>query len=203
MNLKEALAKLATELPEVAELINTHISSLNAESADRRVKLTNLNQTIADNQKVIEALKAIAGDDTDLVKFATEVKTKTESSDKVIAELQSKLDAAVLAAATSHRQLLMVEAAQKSGADQNALNELLKDVAADKIAVGESVTVEGKPLKDYAIEKGKFWERALFLQGTVPDQVPTGGASPEAPKNPTTVYLESKTAALAKDLGLV
>ena len=103
MNLKEALAKLATELPEVAELINTHISSLNAESADRRVKLTNLNQTIADNQKVIEALKAIAGDDTDLVKFATEVKTKTESSDKVIAELQSKLDAAVLAAATSHR----------------------------------------------------------------------------------------------------
>lgn len=203
MNLKEALAKLATELPEVAELITSHISSLNAESADRRVKLGELTKNLADNQKVIEALKAIAGDDTDLVKFATEAKGKTESTDKVIAELQAKLDAAILAAATSHRQLLMVEAAQKSGADQNALNELLKDVAADKIAVGESVTVEGKPLKDYAVEKGKFWERALFSQGPIADPVPTGGGSPEAPKNPTTVYLESKTASLAKDLGLV
>ena len=63
--------------------------------------------------------------------------------------------------------------------------------------------MDGKPLKDYAVEKGKFWERALFLGGQGADPVPTGGGSPEAPKNPTTVYLESKTAALAKDLGLV
>lgn len=204
MNLKEALAKIATDFPEIAEFITGHISGLNAESAERRVKLTNLTQTLADNQKVIEALKSIAGDDADLVKFATEAKTKTDSSDKAIADLQTKLDAALVTAAASQRQLLMVEAAQKSGADQNALGELLKDVETSKIAVAESVTVDGKPLKDYAVEKGKFWERALFTQGAAtPDQVPTGGASPEAPKNPTTLYIENKAAALARDLGLV
>lgn len=192
---KEALADILEAKPEAAEIIRAHVASLNAESAERRVSLN-------EASKVVEALKALAGDDADLVKFASEAKSKSEASEQNLTKLQEQLDAALLLAATNERRFLLLKAAQKSGADPDALTKLLEAVPNDKIAVDESVTVEGKPLKDFAISQGKFWESALFSGTSVTQQVPTGGASPEVPKTPAVSYLETQAAALARDLGL-
>lgn len=193
---KEALAEILEKSPEAAEIIKSHVAALNAESADRRVSL-------AEASKTIEALKALAGDETDLVKFASEAKSKSDASNQSLTKLQEQLDAALLLAATNERRFLLLKAAQKSGADPDALTKLLETVPNDKIAVDESVTVDGKPLKDFAISQGKFWENALFSGTAANQQVPTGGASPETPKTPATTYLEVQAATLARDLGLM
>lgn len=197
MDYKQAIAELVEKMPELATIITAHVSSLNSESADRRIKLGKAEQ-------VIDALKKIAGDDADLVNFAAESKQKTESSDKAIADLQAKLDAALLVASASQRELLLVSAAQVSGADPVALSKLLEGVQTEKITVADqSVTVDGKPLKDFAIAEGKFWERALFAGGNTPtpEGVPTGGASPETPKTPAVAYLDNKANSVAQMLG--
>lgn len=193
MNYKEALALVVEKVPEAAEIIAQHVAGLNSESADRRVKL-------ADAAKIIEALKRIAGDDADLVKFAEESKTKAESTDKTVADLQAKLEAALVIAASSERKVLILNASQKTGADQDALTTLLEGVANDKISVGESVTIDGKSLEDFATDKGKFWKNALFGGGSSPERVPTGGGTPEPAKTPVAVYLDTRAAELSKSL---
>lgn len=194
MDYKAAIAKVAADLPEIAEIIMSHVGSLNSESASRRHELS-------EALKVIQELKKIAGEDADLVKFASETKKKSENNEAIVADLQAKLDAALVAAATEQRQYLLLKAAQLSKADEKALHKLLEAVPTDKIAVDSEVKIEGKTLKDYAVAQGEFWERALFP--TAPSEaVPTGGASPEAPANPTSVYLNNQASALAKSLGL-
>jgi hypothetical protein len=194
MDYKAAIAKVAADLPEVAEIIMGHVGSLNSESASRRHELS-------EALKVIQELKKIAGEDADLVKFASETKKKSENNDATVANLQTKLDAALVTAATEQRQYLLLKAAQLSKADEKALHKLLEAVPTDKIAVDSEVKIEGKTLKDYAVAQGEFWERALFP--TAPSEaVPTGGASPETPANPTSVYLSNQASALAKTLGI-
>jgi len=193
MDYKAALAKIADQA-EVVEAIMAHVSNLNAESMNRRHELTK-------SLELIEALKKIAGEEADLIKFASETKKKTESSDAIVADLQTKLDAALVTAATEQRQYLLLKAAQLSKADEKALHKLLEAVPTDKIAVDSEVKIEGKTLKDYAVAQGEFWERALFP--TAPSEaVPTGGALPETPANPTSVYLSNQASALAKTLGI-
>jgi hypothetical protein len=200
MDYKKLLALILEKSPDSADQVaelTTLISKLNSESAERRVNLVKAEETI-------KALKAIAGDDTDLVIFTGEAKKKAEASDATIADMQAKLDAALALAAASQRELLLVSASQKSGADPKALAELLKSVDTAKIAVGEKdVTVEGKPLKDYAIEQGQFWERALFTGSpATPEGVPTGGASPDNTKEtPADAHLKRRAADVAQMLG--
>ena len=200
MDYKKLLADILEKSPELTEQVTALtnlIAKLNSESAERRVSLNKA-------EEVIKALRNIAGDDTDLVAFTGEAKKKAETSDAAIADLQSKLDAALALAATSQRELLLVNASQKTGADPKALAELLKAVSTEKIAVGEQdVTVEGKPLKDYATEQGKFWERALFAGAPAASEgVPTGGASPNnTTQTPTDAYLKTRAESLAKALG--
>lgn len=195
MDYKAAIAKVAADLPEVAEIIMAHVGNLNSESASRRHELT-------ESLKVIEALKKIAGDDTDLVKFATDIKKKADTSDTLTADTQAKLEAALLVAATEQRKYLLLKASQLTKADEKALNKLLENTPTDKIAIDTTdVKIEGKNLIDFAKEQGEFWERALFP--TAPTEaVPTGGASPAQQTTPAANYLSSKAAGLAKSLGL-
>lgn len=194
MDYKAAIAKVAADLPEIAEIIMAHVGNLNSESASRRHELT-------ESLKVIDALKKIVGDDADLVKFATEAKKKADTSDTLTADTQSKLEAALLLASTEQRKYLLLKASQLTKADEKALNKLLENTPTDKIAVDSDVKIEGKNLVDFAKEQGEFWERALFP--TAPTEaVPTGGASPAQQTTPAASYLNNKAAGLAKSFGL-
>jgi VIT1/CCC1 family predicted Fe2+/Mn2+ transporter len=193
MDYKQALAKIA-EQADVVEAIMAHVSNLNSESMNRRHELTKASE-------LIEALKKIAGEETDLVKFTSESKTKADANGAAVADLQAKLDAALIVAATEQRQYLLLKASQLSKADEKALHKLLEAVPTDKIAVDADVKIEGKTLKDYAISQGEFWERALFPTAPT-ESVPTGGGTPETPANPTSTYLSNQASALAKSLGL-
>lgn len=200
MDYKKLLAQILEKAPDVADQVaelTTLIGKINNESAERRVSLGKA-------EEVIKALKNIAGDDTDLVAFTGEARKKAETSDATIADMQAKLDAALALTAASKRELLLVSASQKSGADPKALAELLKSVDTEKIAVGEQdVTVEGKPLKQYAIDQGTFWDRALFVGSPAESEgVPTGGASPDNTKQtPAEVYLKTRAASVVQMLG--
>ena len=193
MDYKAAIAKVAADLPEIAEIIMAHVGNLNSESASRRHELT-------ESLKIIDALKKIVGDDADLVKFATETKKKADTSDTLTADTQAKLEAALLLASAEQRKYLLLKASQLTKADEKALNKLLENTPTDKIAVDSDVKIEGKNLIDFAKEQGEFWERALFP--TAPTEaVPTGGASPAQQTTPAANYLSSKAAGLAKSLG--
>lgn len=194
MDYKAAIAKIAADLPDIAEIIMAHVGTLNSESASRRHELT-------EALKVVDALKKVAGDDADLVKFATETKKKADSSDTLIADSQAKLEAALLLAATEQRKYLLLKASQITKADEKALNKLLENTPTDKIAIDSDVKIEGKNLVDFAKEQGEFWERALFPT-TPTEAVPTGGASPAQPENPTVNYLNRNTLAMMKALGV-
>lgn len=193
---KEALEKLQTDSPELAEVIKTHVAGINNESADRRVKL-------ADALKIVEAIKAIAGAEEDLVKFVTDTKKKADSTSTSAADLQAKLDAALALANTQERSYLLLKASQVSKADEKALAEMLKDVSNDKIEVGEEVKVEGKPLAEYAEAKGKFWSRALFSTepsnpASKDEPLPTGGGKqPDDKINPAIEHIEAQAAGIA------
>lgn len=195
MDYKAAIAKVAADLPEIAEIIMAHVGNLNSESASRRHELT-------ESMKVIEALKKIAGDDTDLVQFATETKKKTEVGDTVIAELQAKLDAALLLASTEQRLRIISKAAQLASANETALAKLLENTPTEQIKLSETdVRINSKDLKIFAQETEAWMIPSLFP--TAPTEaVPTGGASPAQQATPAATYLDNKAAKLLKSLGL-
>jgi hypothetical protein len=194
MDYKTAIAKLQAELPDIAEIIISHVGSLNSESAERRVALKEV-------QLLLESLKKIAGQDTDLVEFVTTSKKNSESSTTALAELQSKLEAALVLAGAESRKYKLLKAAQLSNADEQALNKLLEQVETEKIVLEESqVKIEGKPLKDYAAQQGEWMVRALF-PSPEGGGVPTGGKTEETPPTPTNTYLGQKAADLFKALG--
>lgn len=198
MNYKEAIQKLETDLPEVAEVIKAYVGTINGESAERRLKLT-------EAAKVIDALKALAGSEEDLIKFVTEIKKKAETTSTSVSSLQAQLDAALAAANEKERLYLLTKAAQVSKADEKALSELLKDVPNSKIEIGDDVKVEGKPLSEYAEGRGKFWQRALFAaDGTEPsdpkdEPLPTGGGKEpdKGETNPALEFIDNQAAGIA------
>jgi hypothetical protein len=194
MDYKAALAKIADQV-EVVEAIMAHVSNLNAESMNRRHELTK-------SLELIEALKKIAGEDADLVDFASKTKKKSESNDATVADLQAKLDAALVAAATEQRLRIISKAAILANANEIALTKLLEKVPTEQITLEErNVKVAGKELKSYA-EEAEAWMLPSLFPTAPSEAVPTGGASPEAPANPTSVYLSNQAAALAKSLGV-
>lgn len=187
MDYKAAIAKVAADLPEIAEIIMAHVGNLNSESASRRHELSEV-------IKLVEALKKTVGDDVDLVSFVSEAKKKADTESIVTSDLQAKLDTAIALAATEQRRYTLLKASQLSGADEEALNKLLETVSTDKISIDSEVKIEGKPLKEYATNQAKFWESALFPAST--PAMPTGGVQAAEPTNPTANYLQQQAARL-------
>ena len=198
MKLQEAIDEIAKTLPDVAEFIKTHVGTLNAESADRRVKL-------ADANKVIEALKGLAGSEEDLIKFATETKKKAETSGQSATDLQSQLDAALALANTHQRQYLLLKASQVLKCNERALNKMLEGVANEKIEVTEeAVKIDGKTVTEYVGKEGDFWLSALFGtktdSPTAADPLPTGGITPENKFDPAATYIDARTSEMMATL---
>lgn len=193
MDYKAAIAKLQADSPEIAEIIAAYIGSINQESANRRVELR-------DSLAVIESLKKIAGDDADLVEFATSAKKKAESGDGAIADLQAKLDAALVLAASEQRLRIISKAAILSKANETALAKLLEKTPTEAIQLTETeVKIGQKPLKDFAQETEAWMLPSLFP--TQPNEaLPTGGATPQGPVLPANSYLDRQAATLAKTL---
>lgn len=190
MKYQEAIDEIAKTLPEVAEFIKTHVSALNAESADRRVKLT-------EATRIVEALKALAGAEEDLIKFATETKKKAESSGQSATELQAQLDAAIALANTHQRQYLLLKASQVLKCNERALNKMLEGVSNDKIEVTEeTVKIDGKTVNEYVGKEGDFWLAALFgakTEGSPGNEpLPTGGPTPENKLDPAGTYIDAR-----------
>lgn len=195
MDYKAAIAKVAADLPEIAEIIMAHVGNLNSESASRRHELS-------ESIKVIDALKKIAGDDADLVKFATEAKKKADTSDGAIAELQAKLDAALVLAASEQRLRIISKAAVLSKANETALAKLLENTPTDAIQLTETeVKIGQKPLKEFAQET-EAWMLPSLFPTQQNEALPTGGATPQDPVLPANNYLSNKAAGLAKSLGI-
>jgi hypothetical protein len=89
------------------------------------------------------------------------------------------------------KSLLLQEAAIKAGADRTAIQELLGNIELEKIAISDQgVSVDGKPLADFAKEKGEWAVRALFPAAPKP-ALPTGGTSGQAPVDPVAAYISS------------
>jgi hypothetical protein len=195
MDYKAAIAKLQADSPELAEIIAAYVGSINQESANRRVELR-------DSLAVIEALKKIAGDDADLVEFATSAKKKADAGDGAIADLQAKLDAALLLVASEQRSSKIFKAAKIASANENALADLLKDIETEQIQLTETdVKVAGKTLKEFA-EETKAWMIPSLFPTPQNEALPTGGATPQEPVLPASSYLSNKAAGLAKSLGI-
>jgi hypothetical protein len=196
MDYKAVLDKLRETSPEGVAIIETHVKTLNNESATRRHELTKL-------QSLVDSLQAIAGEGVDLLAVVKEAKT----AEKKLADMQTQLETAQQAATNEKREVLLIKGAQLVSADQNALRTFLKDVSTDKITIddaGKDIKIEGKPLKDYVATQGEFWSRALFpttpnaapgaAPGAAPESLPTGGANPDAIKSPVDTYLAQKAA---------
>jgi hypothetical protein len=195
MDYKAAIAKLQADSPELAEIIAAHIAGINQESANRRVELR-------DSLAVIETLKKIAGDDADLVEFATSAKKKAETGDSAIADLQAKLDAALLTAATEQRLRIISKAAILAKANETALAKLLENTPTEAIQLTETdVKIGQKPLKDFAQET-EAWMLPSLFPTPQNEALPTGGATPQDPVLPANNYLNRQAAALAKTLGI-
>jgi chromosome segregation ATPase len=201
MDYKAALAKIAEQADVVEAIVShvgnltTQISSLNSESASRRHELT-------EALKIIQEFKKIAGEEADLVKFASEIKNKLENKDATVSDLQSKLDTALALAATEQRLRIISKAAILANANEIALTKLLEKIPTEQIILEEKkVKVAGKELKSYA-EETEAWMLPSLFPTTSSEAVPTGGASPETPANPTSVYLSNQAASLAKSLGI-
>lgn len=191
--LKE-IAKLLADRSDSASIldaITAHVGNLNAESAGRRHELS-------EALKIVEALKKLAGDESDLIQFINNKKKQTDTEVAAITDLQAKLDAAIALAQNEQRRYTLLKAAQLSGADEEALNKLLEQVSTDKISIDSEVKIDGKPLKDYAISQAKFWESALFPNNT--PAMPTGGITAAEPINPTTNYLQQQAARLFNNI---
>jgi hypothetical protein len=194
MDYKAAILKLQADSPELAEIVVKYVASINEESASRRVQLREL-------EALVGNLKKVVGDDADLVAFASESKKKADTESTAIADLQAKLDAALIAAATEQREYLLLKSAQIAQADEKALHKLLEAVPTDKISVDNNeVKIEDKPLKDYAKSQGGFWERALFP--VQQNDVPTGGKNADVQEvNPASAYIKSQADRLISKLG--
>lgn len=196
MDYKAAFVKLQADSPDIAETIAAYVSSINQESANRRVELR-------DSLAVIESLKKIAGDDADLVEFATSTKKKAESGDGVIADLQAKLDAALVLAASEQRLRILSKAAVLSKANETALAKLLEFTPTEAIQLTETeVKIGQKPLKEFAQETEAWMLPSLFPTQQQNEALPTGGATPQDPVLPASNYLSNKAAGLAKSLGI-
>lgn len=194
MDYKAAIAKLQADSPEIAEIIAAHVAGVNQESANRRIELR-------DSLAIIEALKKIAGD-TDLVEFATSTKKKAEAGDGAIADLQAKLDAALLAAATEQRLRIISKAAMLAKANEIALAKLLENTPTDAIQLTETdVKIGQKPLKEFAQET-EAWMLPSLFPTSQNEALPTGGGTPQEPVLPASNYLSNKAAGLAKSLGI-
>lgn len=192
MDYKAALLKLQIDAPELAETIAAYVASINEESATRRIELR-------DAQVLIEKLKQVAGD-VDLLELVTTTKKQSEDTTITANNLQVRLEAALLVAATEQRSYKLLKAAQLSGADEEALKKLLEAVENDKIAVDTEVKIDGKPLPEFADSQGKFWQNALF-PANQNGAVPTGGKTPADEVTPAGNYLNNQAAMLRKTLG--
>lgn len=164
--------------------VNGKVSSLNSEAASWRTKLR-------ETEGELNRLNELSGGDSKALEGKLTGLTQQLEATKSDLEAAKLAQAEAIAKETGLRKsLLLQEAAVKIGADGTALKELLGNIELEKIAISDQdVTVDGKPLTDFAAEKGEWATRALFPSNSKP-ALPTGGTAGQAPVDPVKSYLE-------------
>ena len=169
----------------MAAAIVSKTSALNSEAAQWRVKFR-------EAEAEASRLQELAGGDSTALEG--KITGLTQQLEAAQVELQSAKTAQAETAAKEsglRKSLLLQDAAAKAGADRSALQELLGSIDPEKIAVtDQGVTVDGKPLTDFAQEKGDWAVRALFPTAPKP-ALPTGGTSGQAPVDPVQQYFNN------------
>ena len=165
--------------------VSGKLSALNGEAASWRTKLRESEAELGRIQELAGGDgKALEGKITGLNQQLEAVQTELLAAKNERAE--------AIAKETGLRQsLLLQDIAIKVGADRTALQEILGKVDPEAIAISdEGVTVNGKPLVDFAAEKGEWVTRALFPTNP-PPSLPSGGTGGQPPVDPVAAYIAS------------
>ena len=162
--------------------ISTKITALNNEAAQWRVKLR-------ESALELERIQELSGGDSQALEGKLTALTQQLKAAQVEIDTAKTSQADSIAKEAGLRKtLILQDVAVRAGADRTALTEILQNIEPDKIVISENgITVDGKPLTEFAQAKGDWAVRALFPTAPKPT-LPTGGTSGQAPKNPVEDY---------------
>jgi len=166
----------------MAAAISTKITALNNEAAQWRVKLR-------ESALELERIQELSGGDSQALEGKLTALTQQLKAAQVEIDTAKTSQADSIAKEAGLRKtLILQDVAVRAGADRTALTEILQNIEPDKIVISENgITVDGKPLTEFAQAKGDWAVRALFPTAPKPT-LPTGGTSGQAPKNPVEDY---------------
>jgi len=166
----------------MAAAISTKITALNNEAAQWRVKLR-------ESASELERIQELSGGDSQALEGKLTALTQQLKAAQVEIDTAKTSQADSIAKEAGLRKtLILQDVAVRAGADRTALTEILQNIEPDKIVISENgITVDGKPLTEFAQAKGDWAVRALFPTAPKPT-LPTGGTSGQAPKNPVEDY---------------
>jgi hypothetical protein len=162
--------------------ISTKITALNNEAAQWRVKLR-------ESASELVRIQELSGGDSQALEGKLTALTQQLKAAQVEIDTAKTSQADSIAKEAGLRKtLILQDVAVRAGADRTALTEILQNIEPDKIVISENgITVDGKPLTEFAQAKGDWAVRALFPTAPKPT-LPTGGTSGQAPKNPVEDY---------------
>jgi hypothetical protein len=162
--------------------IATKITALNNEAAQWRVKLR-------ESASELVRIQELSGGDSQALEGKLTALTQQLKAAQVEIDTAKTSQADSIAKEAGLRKtLILQDVAVRAGADRTALTEILQNIEPDKIVISENgITVDGKPLTEFAQAKGDWAVRALFPTAPKPT-LPTGGTSGQAPKNPVEDY---------------
>jgi hypothetical protein len=166
----------------MAAAITTKITALNNEAAQWRVKLR-------ESASELVRIQELSGGDSQALEGKLTALTQQLKAAQVEIDTAKTSQADSIAKEAGLRKtLILQDVAVRAGADRTALTEILQNIEPDKIVISENgITVDGKPLTEFAQAKGDWAVRALFPTAPKPT-LPTGGTSGQAPKNPVEDY---------------
>jgi hypothetical protein len=166
----------------MAAAISTKITALNNEAAQWRVKLR-------ESASELVRIQELSGGDSQALEGKLTALTQQLKAAQVEIDTAKTSQADSIAKEAGLRKtLILQDVAVRAGADRTALTEILQNIEPDKIVISENgITVDGKPLTEFAQAKGDWAVRALFPTAPKPT-LPTGGTSGQAPKNPVEDY---------------
>jgi len=166
----------------MAAAISTKITALNNEAAQWRVKLR-------ESALELVRIQELSGGDSQALEGKLTALTQQLKAAQVEIDTAKTSQADSIAKEAGLRKtLILQDVAVRAGADRTALTEILQNIEPDKIVISENgITVDGKPLTEFAQAKGDWAVRALFPTAPKPT-LPTGGTSGQAPKNPVEDY---------------
>jgi hypothetical protein len=166
----------------MATAISTKITALNNEAAQWRVKLR-------ESASELVRIQELSGGDSQALEGKLTALTQQLKAAQVEIDTAKTSQADSIAKEAGLRKtLILQDVAVRAGADRTALTEILQNIEPDKIVISENgITVDGKPLTEFAQAKGDWAVRALFPTAPKPT-LPTGGTSGQAPKNPVEDY---------------